>query len=178
MLAGLDRQDAADAFEAIRLAAPAGLGDAPEHDVRDKPEADLLTAMRAASGRDRIARAYAEGFDDVSGLGLQALAAARQGGLAPDRQTSAVYLAFLAAVPDTHVVRKHGAAAAEAVRSAAERLRASLDRGARPEEPLLRFDRRLKERGLNPGTSADFTVATLFADGLISAKGGHIRLVG
>ena len=35
-----------------------------------------------------------------------------------------------------------------------------------PEEmtaPLLAFDRSLKERGLNPGTSADLTVATLFA---------------
>jgi triphosphoribosyl-dephospho-CoA synthase len=29
--------------------------------------------------------------------------------------------------------------------------------------PLLAFDRALKERGINPGTSADLTVATLFA---------------
>ncbi len=32
--------------------------------------------------------------------------------------------------------------------------------------PLLAFDRALKERSLNPGTSADLTVATLFADSL------------
>ncbi len=31
---------------------------------------------------------------------------------------------------------------------------------------LLDFDRRLKADGLNPGTSADLTVATLFADRL------------
>jgi triphosphoribosyl-dephospho-CoA synthase len=32
--------------------------------------------------------------------------------------------------------------------------------------PLAAFDRALKERGLNPGTSADLTVATLFAASL------------
>jgi triphosphoribosyl-dephospho-CoA synthase len=64
------------------------------------------------------------------------------------------------------------------VRAQAAGLQARLDLRASPEAELLRFDRDLKERGLNPGTSADFTVATLFADGLISGKGGHIRLVG
>jgi triphosphoribosyl-dephospho-CoA synthase len=28
----------------------------------------------------------------------------------------------------------------------------------------------LKERGLNPGTTADFVVATLFAEGLVERK--------
>jgi triphosphoribosyl-dephospho-CoA synthase len=32
--------------------------------------------------------------------------------------------------------------------------------------PLNAFDRSLKERNLNPGTSADLTVATLFAAAL------------
>ncbi len=32
--------------------------------------------------------------------------------------------------------------------------------------PLMAFDLALKERGLNPGTSADLTVATLFAAAL------------
>jgi triphosphoribosyl-dephospho-CoA synthase len=33
--------------------------------------------------------------------------------------------------------------------------------------PLAAFDQALKERGLNPGTSADLTVATLFAAALM-----------
>ena len=37
-------------------------------------------------------------------------------------------------------------------------------------ELALDFDRALKQRGLNPGTSADLTVAVLFADYL----GGHL----
>jgi triphosphoribosyl-dephospho-CoA synthase len=36
--------------------------------------------------------------------------------------------------------------------------------------PLTAFDRALKERGLNPGTSADLTVATLFASSLMSLE--------
>jgi triphosphoribosyl-dephospho-CoA synthase len=34
--------------------------------------------------------------------------------------------------------------------------------------PLAAFDASLKERGLNPGTSADLTVATLFTNALVS----------
>jgi triphosphoribosyl-dephospho-CoA synthase len=36
--------------------------------------------------------------------------------------------------------------------------------------PLTAFDRALKERGLNPGTSADLTVATLFAASLMALE--------
>ena len=36
--------------------------------------------------------------------------------------------------------------------------------------PLTAFDRALKERGLNPGTSADLTVATLFAAALVALE--------
>jgi triphosphoribosyl-dephospho-CoA synthase len=36
--------------------------------------------------------------------------------------------------------------------------------------PLMAFDAALKERGLNPGTSADLTVATLFAAALEEPK--------
>jgi triphosphoribosyl-dephospho-CoA synthase len=35
-----------------------------------------------------------------------------------------------------------------------------------PQEALAAFDRTLKAQGLNPGTSADMTVASLFAAAL------------
>jgi triphosphoribosyl-dephospho-CoA synthase len=77
-----------------------------------------------------------------------------------------VYLAFLARIPDTHLCRKFGSGQAETVRAEAGRIIGTVDLAARPVEALLRFDTALKECGLNPGTSADFTVATLFADTL------------
>lgn len=178
VLAGLDRQDAADAFAAIRLASPGGLGTAPEHDVAAPAAVDLRTAMAAAAARDRIANAYADGFADIAGLGLPRLAAARNEGLAPDLQTCAVFLAFLAGLPDTHIARKHGPAAAVAVAAEAAALVRDLPGAADAEARLLAFDASLKKRGLNPGTSADFTVATLFADRLISEKAAISALSG
>lgn len=164
VLAGLDRCDAAEAFAAIRLASPAGLGRADRFDVAREPLVDLRTAMAAASGRDRIARAYATGYDDLFTVGLPAFAAAREQGLNEAWCATAIYLAYLARFPDTHVSRKHGPARAEAVRCEAERLLADIDLRSVPVTPLLAFDAALKSAGVNPGTSADLTVATLFVD--------------
>lgn len=171
VLAGLDREDAALAFSAIRLAAPAGLGRSPRHDVNEPPSGTLGEAMAEAAGRDRIARAYVDGFADLFDIGLPALAQARRAPIVPWWPATAVYLAFLSAVPDTHIARKYGADTAEAVRGEAAELCATLSAAAAAgcvADRLSRFDRSLKDRGLNPGTSADFTVATLFAAGLLS----------
>ena len=78
-----------------------------------------------------------------------------------------VYLAFLAAFPDSHVVRKFGADAGALVLAEARAFAAALDAKKSEEEAraaALLWDASLKERGLNPGTSADLTVATLFSD--------------
>jgi triphosphoribosyl-dephospho-CoA synthase len=166
VLRALDREDAALAFEAIRLAMPAGLGGAARHDVREAPSCTLREAMAEAAGRDRVAKAYLDGFEDVFAVGLAALAAATPA--APTRwwPAAAVYLRFLSAFPDTHIARKFGPARAEAVRREAAAFLAGI---AETREPgrlvadLARLDRSLKENGLNPGTSADLTVATLFA---------------
>lgn len=163
----LGRDDAAAAFRAIALARPAGLGAAPEHDVRDEPTVDLRTAMAAAADRDRIAAAYVDGFAEVFERGVPRLEAACAAGLPHDWAVTAAYLGFLAAAPDSHILRKHGPEAAEAVRARA----AELDRtiaadGGDPRTwrtGLLAFDRWLRRAGLNPGTSADLTVATLVA---------------
>lgn len=165
VLADLDIADAEQAFAAIRLAAPAGLGEA-EHDVRKAARISLLGAMAAASARDRIAAQYASGFHDVFMLGVPRLDA----GLARWRDirwaTTSAYLGFLAAFPDSHVLRKHGNAQAQEICGMAEPLDAELVGHAQPEQmqdALLQFDGVLKACNLNPGTSADLTVASLFA---------------
>lgn len=167
VLAGLDRQDAADAFAAIVLACPAGLGRVEAFDVRESPECTLREAMAAAADRDRIARAYTDGFADIFGLGSDALAAARLEGRADWWPATAVYFAYLAGFADSHIVRKCGPIAAEEVRSEAAKIFDSLTATADEDSRLamlLKFDRSLKRRQLNPGTSADLCVATLFAD--------------
>jgi triphosphoribosyl-dephospho-CoA synthase len=161
----LDIEDARLAFRAIALAAPGGLGDAEQHDVRAPPTVTLRQAMAAAAHRDRIASQYASGFQDVFARGEPTLRAALTRFAEPCWATLTVYLDFLAAFPDSHVAREHGIAAAEQIsltaRGFLDRLRGTADAAALLTD-LLCWDQLLKSRGHNPGTSADLTVATLF----------------
>lgn len=167
VLGALDRSDAQLVFRAITLANPGGLGDAPRYDVRQPAEVGLNEAMAEAAERDAIARQYASNFHDIFVTGLATLTEACQRGLKPPWPTVAVYLAFLAAFPDSHIQRKYGPAAAIAVQhEAAEMVSLFWMRREDSLPDLLAFDSNLKSRGFNPGTSADLTVATLFADRL------------
>jgi triphosphoribosyl-dephospho-CoA synthase len=164
--------DADGAFAGIALANPGGLGDAPEQDVRQPPAVTLLEAMRLASQRDRIAHQYATAFEDIFETGLPAI---KEGvAWSGDARWAAVYayLTLLAEFPDTHIVRKFGAETAEQVRLQAIPYLDAIKNRPPPDAliaPLLAFDSALKHRGINPGTSADLTAASLFAWCLCSA---------
>lgn len=178
-LAALDIDDARAAYRAIALANPGGLGDAPEQTVHAEPTVSLREAMALAAARDSIARQYAEGFRDVFEIRA---AAAREW----PRETPAsivtldVYLTYLSRWPDSHIVRKHGETVAQSVTREAQRQHAQW-RIAREEtrsaengiatNALARWDAELKAHGINPGTSADLTVATLFVAGILDDTG-------
>jgi triphosphoribosyl-dephospho-CoA synthase len=180
VLQGLSRDDAREAYQAIRETRPGGLGEAPEHDVASEPGVTLLEAMRAAETRDRIAWNYTNDFADIFGLGLKWLKHARerwkdQSSAMPPWAVTRVYLGFLAHVPDTLIERKFGERIAARVREEARPIESGLIQSSAPEAmtaPLMAFDGALKKRGLNPGTSADLTVATLFAAALEDNKKG------
>lgn len=171
VLASLTVDDARAVYRAIRRAEPGGLGSIPEHDVSAEPTVTLLEAMRAAQTRDRIAWNYANDFVDIFDLGLKW----REGGIARWGDvpwvTTYVYLGFLAHIPDTLIERKFGTHTAGEVLDEARPIEASFAQCQTPGEmagPLVAFDASLKERKLNPGTSADLTVATLFASALVN----------
>ncbi len=167
--------DAAAVFRAIVLAAPGGLGRAAEHDVREPPRAGLDAAMAAAAGRDRIAAEWIGRFAGILGEGLAVLRAGLARWGEGEAAAERVFLHFLAGGEDSHVLRRHGAAAAAALQDEAATMlaRYEADGPAGTRAALLRWDAALKQRGVNPGTSADLTVATLFAcrveDGLRQA---------
>ncbi len=160
VLAALDVTDAAAAYRAIALANPGGLGRADAEDVHAPPSVTLLEAMRLAAPRDRIAWQYATGCADLFDTGLPVLAAH---GRASPEAVQALYLAYLGRHPDSHIVRKHGPAAAQAVTAEARPWLARAERGepVGADPAFAAWDASLKARGLNPGTSADLTVATL-----------------
>ena len=169
VLAGLSVGDAREAYAAIRQANPGGLGDVPRHGVGTEPAITLLEAMKAAEGHDRIAWNYSHDFADIFELGLPRLREAAERGWPAPFATTSVYLAFLSTIPDTLIERKCGRPQALEVQEEAKALAAKLHGSGDPstaEPELMEFDRSLKARGLNPGTSADLTVATLFAASL------------
>ncbi len=162
VLATLDRADAAACFRAICIAQPAGLGQVATADVRETPAIDLLSAMRLAAARDRIAAAYVSDYQEVFELGVPALIAARRRWRSLPWATTACYLRLLAASPDTHVVRKCGMTLAMEVCARARAVESTLKACENPRAAvasLRAFDVELKSRGVNPGTSADLTVA-------------------
>ena len=185
VLEGLDVEDARGAFRAIALASPGGLGRASEQDVGESPSVDLRAAMALAAHRDRIAWQYLHVYPDVFELGLPAFTAARSAaqaqGLpaaaAAGRAMQATFLEFVAALPDSHIVRKHGDAVAQCVISEAapwrERARCGdvLDDAA----GFAAWDEHLKARGLNPGTSADLCVAVALAADLATSRAASPR---
>lgn len=179
IIAAASIEDSQGVFDAIRLLTPAGLGASEQHDANEPADIELLELMRYGAARDRIAQQYDTGFQDVLVFGKNSCLRALQDNSGSCRKideaaTVAVYLDFLCEFPDSHIARKHGARMAEVVRDEAltkRELYNSLDASVGSssgsmesrEEFLREFDGELKSRGINPGTSADLTVATLFA---------------
>jgi triphosphoribosyl-dephospho-CoA synthase len=165
VLDDLDISDADNAFAAIVQASPAGLGRVERHDVFAPAQVTLKQAMAEAGDRDRIARQYAIAFADIFDLGMARHAVAATRWSDPRWTTLAVYLGFLSAFPDSHVIRKHGAGVASEICLEAAKFDALLWSTQDPADlldELLAWDAALKVGGVNPGTSADLTVATLF----------------
>jgi triphosphoribosyl-dephospho-CoA synthase len=172
VLDALDVEDATNVFQAIVLADPAGLGDSAENDVRARAEVTLLAAMKTAEDRDRIAWNYSHGHADVFDIGIPTFRRAMAKWNDWLWATAAVHFAVMAAFPDTHIFREHGPDAAEPARQAAAVIHARLSEARDPAalmDEILALDRRLKQLGHNPGTSADLTVATVFAVRLLTA---------
>jgi triphosphoribosyl-dephospho-CoA synthase len=165
LLDRLDVEDARLVYEAIRLAAPGGLGEAPEQDVRSEPTLPLRKIMALAADRDLIARQYANGFREVFEQGVPAL---RLGLEATGSLEGAIIysqLRLLSEFPDTLIARKRGAAEAE---EAALRARWVLSQQWPHKEAgwsvFAEFDvwLRAEGNGRNPGATADLLAASLF----------------
>ncbi|NLP62766.1 triphosphoribosyl-dephospho-CoA synthase [Paraburkholderia sacchari] len=167
VLHALSVEDACAAYRAIALANPGGLGEADSQSVGTTPTVDLRAAMTLAADRDSIARQYAEDFRDVLGFGLATFRAACAARAAsPTPLADAVLLTwfgFLARWPDSHIARKHGNACAQRISDEAAAWLAQGEARLCAPGALDNWDAALKAGGINPGTSADLTVATLFA---------------
>ena len=157
--------DARLAYHAIRLAEAGGLGRVEQADIATNPDISLLEAMRLAQQRDLIAAQYATDYRDIFEQAYPALLAFYSKWGYNSLSVSGVYMKLLSTYPDSLITRKRGKAIALYVRKLASAL---YEKYCRRDEPgafdtkLLEFDCELKEKNINPGTTADMTVATVF----------------
>jgi len=163
------QRDAQWVFDAIRLANPAGLGQSDLHDVHQPAEDTLLTSMRVASDKDTIALQYSNYYHQICNEGLPYYQKALERWQKPVWAATALYLYWLANYPDSHISRKYNNDLAIQVSALAQVHEAALIKLDNPKlyfKKLFEFDTDLKKQKINPGTSADLTVATLFLNAL------------
>jgi triphosphoribosyl-dephospho-CoA synthase len=164
ILHDLDVTDARAVYQAIRLAAPAGLGRVAEQDVAGEPTMTLRQVMALAADRDLVARQYADDFREVFEEGVPALRDAFLRLETLDDALITGHLHLMACYPDSLIARKRGTAEAEeAARRAGEVLRQGWP-GPTGRAALAGLDAwlRAEGRGRNPGTTSDLVIACLF----------------
>lgn len=157
--------DSLAVYEAIRVASPGGLGNVVNDDVAVGTRLTLTEAMRSASGRDMIAAQYANDYANLFDEAVPYLDAALHRHSKTAQAVTALFLFLLSRHPDTHIRRKHGRDVAQRVTHRAAEVHAAWEVASNPERArhqLVAFDKQLKGEGLNPGTTADLCVASLF----------------
>ncbi len=172
VLDSLTPEDTQAVFQAIALASPGGLGERADHDVRRPPTLSLIEAMALAASADFIARQYVTGFADVLGFGVRRVRFAQaRWPLCPWAPALWTYLGFMARKADSHIHRKYGEDRVSEVMALGRKLERALRHCEQPQTllpMLLAADNLLKSQNINPGTSADLTVASLLATRLIA----------
>ncbi|MCU7882639.1 MAG: triphosphoribosyl-dephospho-CoA synthase [Candidatus Thiodiazotropha sp. (ex Lucinoma annulata)] len=162
-------EDADWLFRAIQLAAPGGLGKASQHDVSQKATAPVKEVMAHAAEHDLIARQYITGYADLFDFSLPRLEMYERRWSSREWAATGLFLSLLAHFPDSHIQRKYGLNTALEISRRATLLSVGLCRESQAEkyhQHLLQADTEFKREGINPGTSADLTVATLFISNL------------
>ncbi len=164
VLANTTIEDANWVFKAIRLASPGGLGESSQADVNQNADITLLQAMELAADKDKIAYQYTHCFKDIFDFAFlqynHAFVLSGDSGWA----TLVVYCEMLARFPDSHIERKYGKQYSEWVAAEMKLLCNELKTAIKLEDvlpSLYRVDKAFKAKNINPGTTADLTVAAL-----------------
>lgn len=159
-------------LNAIRIANPAGLGNVEKHDVQEPAVLPIREIMSKAQYRDMIARQYSNNFEDIFKFGMNTLKQANEQFNEEASSTTYVYLNFMLHFEDSHIVRKFGNSKAKEIQLIANHLLELYKKAGGIDEirsELMEVDRIWKQKNINPGTSADLTVATILASKLHNA---------
>ena len=163
--------DSVHLYEAVGIANPSGLNDAPDLDVTDphskerliKENVTLFDVFKIASAYDDICAEWVNNYPVTFDLAYPYLTEQLK---SKPLNTAVVhtFLKILSEHPDTFIARKIGKEKAAEVSSDAK---AVLELGgletAKGKKSLIAFDKklRLSQNKCNPGTTADLTAAAL-----------------
>ena len=165
-------QDATDVYDAIAVANPSGLGNAPTLDVNDprskrkilEDKIPLYDVFKIAEPYDTVCSEYVNNFHVTFDLAYRALTVHLKNVNDPGTAIIQSFLEVLAQVPDTFIARKTSLEkAVEVSRRAAEILDAGGTTSPEGRKKLRNFDLALRKQSnlLNPGTTADIIAAGL-----------------
>lgn len=160
----LSKTDASYAYQAIRRAQAGGLGHSAEQDINTAPTVTLKQAMELAKNRDAIALQYCNNYMQVFEIGLPNLTKSINCGESVEWATAFAYLKLLTVLPDSLICRKQNFACAKKVQDKAISLLDKLSKNkklSQIEADITLWDKELKQKAINPGTTADLTAATL-----------------
>ncbi|WP_323735443.1 triphosphoribosyl-dephospho-CoA synthase [Methanosphaera sp. ISO3-F5] len=164
-------EDAVALTKAIILAQPGGLDNkTTKYDVNNKNTIDdiinnninLYDLFKLSSKYDKISYELINGLPIISEIGYPTYCKYEQQ-YSKNDVTLETYLTLLSKVPDTLINRKYGEEVAKDVTQRAKEILENTEI-ATPErfEEITTFDKYLRENKYNPGTTADFTAASLF----------------
>ncbi len=157
--------DANWVFQAIALANPGGLGKSAQADVHTTASMTLTESMQIAANRDRIALQYTNYYKDIFEFTIIRYNEGMNSYDNLNWSAVAVYAALLSRYSDSHIERKYGNQYNQIVQEQMLLMHNELldtDTPQRLEPMLHKIDTLFKAAGINPGTSADLTVATIF----------------
>ena len=152
---------------------PGGMGQVEHEDVSNDPTVTLLEAMHMSADRDQIAEQYSTGYKGIFEHNLPTYREFLDKWGSPEWAATAVFLSQWLRQPDSLIIRKKGLLKAREINDMIAPLASQVLASKDPMEykpSLLSLDSELKNIGINPGTTADLTVATLFVAMLESAS--------
>lgn len=172
ILSQLSIEDAKFTYQAIQLAMPGGMGRVKAQDIANEPSVTLFEAMQMSEHKDRVAFQYTHQYEDIFEHNLPTFWRYMDRWGSPQWAATAIFLSQWLRIPDSLIIRKKGLLKAreisDMIAPLANRVLASRDPTEHVSD-LLSLDNQLKRAGINPGTTADLTVATLFVAAIESA---------
>jgi triphosphoribosyl-dephospho-CoA synthase len=165
--------DTIEVYKAINLVHPGGMGVVGEFDLNDSNSLkeienrnlNLHDIFFLAKDRDSIAREWVSRFEITFEIGLPYFMEIFEESKDINVSTVNTFLKILSEVPDTLIARKHGIEKSkEFSENASEILNNGGLKNQNNKKELLKWEKSIIEsdKKINPGTTADLLVSTLF----------------